>query len=312
MTRHLPLLLLLGCATAPAATATAPANTAPPTTAPAADAHRIAAVQYEIRAGRTAEQVIATLDAQVQQAADHHAELVLLPELFLFDVWADVIEDESKYVRDVAAEVTPKVNAAVAAMAKEQNVAILVGSAPELRDGKLYNTARLFFPDGRVVVQDKVYLTAWGKKVGMTPGAALEVFDAPWGKSVILVCYDVEIPALSNALVKTRPEVLLVPSMTESEHGFYRVRWAAQARAIEHHAYVVVAGTVGRPTKEWAHFGQAAFLTPHDRGFAGILAEGPRDREAIVYGDIDLAKLRKSREAVTFYPAKDQARRAAE
>ncbi len=307
---RLPLLLIaasFACASAPPP---APNPSAAPSATPAPGTHRIAAVQYTIHAGRSVDEVIATLEQQIAEAADAKAELVVLPELFLFDVWATSIDDEAVYVREVAAEITPKVQAAIAALAKRHAVAVLLGSAPELRDDRLYNTARLYFPDGRVVVQDKVYLTGWGKKIGMTPGAGLEVFDAPWGKTVILVCYDVEIPALSNALVEDRPEVFLVPSMTESEHGFFRVRWAAQARAVEHHAYVVVAGTVGHPTPSWSHHGQAVFLTPRDRGFEGVLAEGPRDQGAIVYGDLDLERLRNSRAAVTFYPAKDQAGRA--
>ena len=295
-------LLLAACATPPA----------PPTAAPLPGTHRVAAVQYEIRAGRAADAVIAEAVATVAQAAAHDAELVVFPELFLFDVWPDALEDEAAYVREVAEQVTPRLQAGLAEAARTHQVAVLLGSAPELRDGALYNTAHLYFPDGRDVRQDKVYLTAWGKKVGMTPGAGLEVFDAPWGKSVILVCYDVEIPALSQGLVTERPEVLLVPSMTESEHGLYRVRWAAQARAVEHHAYVVVAGTVGTPSPTWRHYGQAAMLTPRDAGFAGVLAEGPRDRPAVVYGDLDIEKLRTSRAEVTFYPAEDQRQRAAD
>jgi len=298
----LALLTLAACATAPP-----PA----PSASPLPGTHRVAAVQYEIRAQQTVEDVLARVETQVAVAARAEAELVILPELFLFDVWPAEVEDEPAYVRQVAAEVTPVVLERLAKAAKAHGIAVLVGSVPELREERLYNTAHLYFPDGHEVRQDKVYLTGWGKKVGMTPGEGLEVFEAPWGKSVILVCYDVEIPALSNQLVEARPEVLLVPSMTESEHGLYRVRWAAQARAVEHHAYVVVAGTVGRPSESWRHFGQAAFLTPRDGDFEGVLAEGPRDVEAIVYGDLDLEDLRTSRAKVTFYPAKDQTTRAA-
>ena len=294
------LALTLGaCATAPA-----------PPGSPEPGAHRVAAVQYQIRAGRTPEQVIAQLRAHVATASTAGAELVMLPELFLFDVWPAAVEDEAAFVRRVAADTTPRVLVAAAEAARASGVAVLAGSVPELRDGRLYNTAHLFFPDGREVRQDKVYLTAWGKEVGMTPGRELAVFDAPWGRIAILICYDVEFPELSQRLVEARPAVILVPSMTESADGVYRVRWAAQARAVEHHAYVVVAGTVGHPGPEWVHHGQAAFITPRDAGFEGILAEGERGVEAVVFGDLDLERLRTSRVEVTFYPAKDQAQRA--
>lgn len=298
--------LLLAFALIPAA---ACATAGPPAGPPGPGAHRLAAVQYRIHAGRTPEQVIAQVEAHVATASTAGAELVILPELFLFDVWPDEVEDEAAFVREVAADVTPRILDAAARAAKASGVAVLVGSVPELREGALYNTAHLYFPDGREVRQDKVYLTAWGKKVGMTPGRDLAVFDSPWGRSVILICYDVEIPELSERLVAGSPEVILVPSMTESEHGLFRVRWAAQARAVEHHAYVVVAGTVGHPGPEWVHHGQAAFITPRDAGYPGILTEGPRDAEAVVLGDLDLELLRTRRAEATFYPAKDEAQR---
>lgn len=295
------LLALSACASGPP-----PAPTSPPLPG----THRIAAVQYEIRGARTVEMVAELAEAKVDAAARAGAELVVLPELFLFDVWPERVEDEAAYVREVARTGTPSVLGRLADAARRSKISVLAGSVPELREGKLFNTAYLFFPDGRRVRQDKVFLTAWGKRVGMTPGERIEVFDAPWGRSAILICYDVEIPGLSSELVPERPEVLLVPSMTESEHGLYRVRWAAQGRAVEHHAYVVVAGTVGRPSEGWRHFGQAVFLTPRDLGFEGVLEEGPRDVPAIVYGDLDLERLRTSRAKVTFYPAKDQGARA--
>jgi predicted amidohydrolase len=295
------------CATAPAPTPPSPAPRTPsalPAEVPAG-AHRIAALQYEIRSRRAPSDILAELDVAVGRAAAAGAELVLLPELFVLDVWPASVEDEPAFVRRVARDTTPVLLEGLAAVARDHGAAVLAGSVPELRGEGLFNTAYLFFPDGRHVRQDKMYLTAWGKRVGMTPGRRLETFDAPWGRTVILVCYDVEIPSLSARLVATRPEVILVPSMTESTHGYHRVRWAAQARAVEHHAYVVVAGTVGTPSPDWPHFGQAAFLTPRDAGFPGLLAEGPYNAPALVLADLDLEKLRASRASASFYPAKD-------
>lgn len=271
--------------------------------------HRLAAVQYEIRAKRDLKTILEEAVETATSAAAAGAELVMFPELFILDVWPEEVEDEPAFVRSVARERSPRFLETLAKAAEMHGVAILAGSVPELRDGGLYNSAHLFFPDGRRVRQDKMYLTEWGRRMGMRPGEDLVVFDAPWGRSVILVCYDVEFPGLSAELVSAQPEVILVPSMTESPHGFSRVRWAAQARAVEHHAYVVLAGSVGSPSPSWVHFGQAAFITPRDEGFPGILIEGPLNSPAIVLGDLDLAALRRSRSQATFYPAKDELER---
>ena len=267
---------------------------------------RVAALQYEIRGDRSLSTILSDVDNMIQGAAGEGAELVVLPELFVLDVWPPKEEDESAFVRKVAADTTPTLLNELQSISAREDVAVLAGSVPELRGESLFNTAHLFFPDGRSVRQDKMFLTAWGLRVGMTPGTKLKVFESPWGRSVILICYDVEFPSLSQKLVQARPEVILVPSMTESTYGYHRVRWAAQARAVEHHAYVVLVGTVGRPHPKWSHFGQAAFITPQDQGFAGILAEGPLNEPGTTFADLDLAKLRASRTRTYFYPARDE------
>ena len=266
-------------------------------------------MQYRIRLGVPLDDVLAQVRARVTEAARAGAVLVVLPELFVLDGWPALVDDEPAYVRSVAETVSPTVLETLRALARSRGVAILGGSMPESRDGRLYNTARLVFPDGREVRQDKMFPTRWGRAMGMTPGDGLEVFDAPWGRSVILVCYDVEFPTLSARLGPERPEVILVPSMTESVHGLNRVRWSAQARAVEHHAFVVIAGTVGRPQPSWQHFGQAVFLTPRSEGFPGVLNEGPLGAPGVVLGDLDLERLRASRDRTGFYPALDALRR---
>lgn len=273
--------------------------------------HRVALAQYEIEGRKTLAQVMAKVETLTASAAAGGAELMILPELFVLDVWPKTLEDEPAFVRKVAKEMTPAARARLAALSRTYGLALLAGSMPELRGGKLYNTAHLYFPDGRDVRQDKMFLTHWGETVGMVPGEKLETFDTPWGRSAILICYDVEIPQLSSTLVPLRPEVLLVPSMTESEHGFGRVRWSAQARAVEHHAYVLVVGTVGQPSPDWRHFGQGVGLTPRDKGFPGTLAAGTKNAAELVFVELDLDRLRASRERVTFYPAKDELRRRA-
>lgn len=310
--------LSLGCASQRAAPPPSDRSKPPsrmvtrvPVGAPAAGHVRIAAVQYEIRGERPLSDILSEARTLVRQAARAQAELVVFPELLVLDVWPQTVGDERAFVRRVASEHTPAALEAFASIAEESSVAVLAGSFPEIRGRRLYNTAYLFFPKGRKVRQDKMYLTAWGKRMGMTPGHTLSVFDAPWGKSVILVCYDIEIPTLSARLVEKQPEVILVPSMTESEHGLGRVRWSAQARAVEHHAFVVVASTVGQPSPTWAHFGQSVVVTPRDEGFPGILAEAPRAEPTILFADLDVSALRRSRAQTTFYPARDElARRA--
>jgi len=54
----------------------------------------------------------------------------------------------------------------------------------------------------------------------------------------ILICYDIEFPEVARVLAEAGAEILFVPSCTDGREGFCRVRYCAQARAIENQVYV--------------------------------------------------------------------------
>jgi predicted amidohydrolase len=110
---------------------------------------------------------------------------------------------------------------------------------------------------------------------------------------------------ISNSLAQQNVDVILIPSQT-GEPGFTRVRWAAQARAIEHMAYVVVTGTTGCPADGWEMKAQGAVLGPSLDGFTPLIAEGVMDANAVVFASLDLAKLREAKAAGKYCPAQDQ------
>jgi predicted amidohydrolase len=283
------------------------------------DVLEVAAVQYPIRGGLQLGELLAQIERYAAEARDAGAKLVVFPELVVLDLLesaapvigqgaAQTEDSEAVQLRRIASEITPRYFDAIQALSQRLGVAILGGTAPRESDRGIVNTAVLALPDGQRVLQDKLFLTPDEAAWGWTTGDRLRVFDAPWGRSTILICYDSQFPSLSHQLSEAAPELILIPSMT-CEHGFFRVRWAAQARAVEHHAYVVVVGTVDAGATPDGFHGQAAFLTPQDSGFAGVLAEGPRNREAIVYAQLDLAQLRRSRNTAGLYAARDQAAR---
>ncbi len=274
---------------------------------------RVAAVQYEIQGNQTAGQLLAKLEAAVVEAVAAEADCIVFPELVTFDSWrVDEIEShaipsqqEIEETRRIATEITPVFLRGIAALAEKYQVDILAGSTPLIEGRSIFNSAHLFFRDGSSFRQDKLYPTHWELKAGISPGSELAICEARWGRFAILTCYDVEFPDVSSLLVPERPEMIFVPSMTESESGLHRVRWCAQARAVEHHAFVVVAGTVGNPSENWHHFGQSAFLAPRDSRFAAGPVTGQPGRAMVVTNTLDLQLLRESRQATEFNPSAD-------
>lgn len=290
-----------------------------PTALPAADDTlpmnevRIAAVQYEIQGNQTVEQLMAKLEAAVVEGVAAKADCIVFPELTTFDAWR-VHQIESHSVPSqqeveetlrIATEITPAYLRGMAALAEKYQVDILAGTTPCIEGSAIFNSAHLFFRDGSRFRQDKLYPTHWELKAGISPGSELATCDTRWGKCAILTCYDVEFPDVSSLLVSVRPEIIFVPSMTESPSGLQRVRWCAQARAVEHHAFVIVAGTVGSPSQSWKHFGQAAFLAPRESRFTDNPVTGRPGQAMVLTCPLNLQALRESRQSTEFNPSAD-------
>ena len=61
----------------------------------------------------------------------------------------------------------------------------------------------------------------------MQRGDEIDMFDTALGKIAVLIYY-IEFPILARRLVEAGAELLLVPSATETEHGYHRVRIGAE------------------------------------------------------------------------------------
>lgn len=272
---------------------------------------RIAAVQYLLRSIDNWDGFENQVRFVMKAAGEYKPQFVMFPEIFTTQLLSFMdTSDLRMAVRNMDAY-TQKYIDLFKELARKWHVHIIGGSHPTIVNGQLLNVAYLFTPDGSVYTQDKIHLTRWEKeKWKGDPGHHLKVFDTPFGKISILICYDIEFPELSRMVCQQGADIIFVPSCTDDRQGFWRVRYCCHARAIENQVYVAVTGTVGNLTVEGLgmHFGQAAIITPSDFPFArdGIAAEGVPNMEQIVIADVDLGKLVSNRVNGTTIPLYDK------
>jgi predicted amidohydrolase len=275
---------------------------------------RVASLQYFLRPVPTFEAFADQVMALVETAADYKARLVVFPEYFTVQLLTlgNVKRPIAEQVRDLADQ-ADRVTELLAAAASEHQVHIVGGTVPVREGSELRNECRVFGPDGRWAAQAKLHMTRFEREEWfVSPGAGLKVFEAPWGRFAVAICYDAEFPEIARAAAMQGADVLVVPSCTDDRQGFLRVRYCAHARAIENQMYVITSSTVGSlPMVPAVHlnYGQAAILTPSDFAFSrdGILAEGNVNQEMMVIGDLDLEYLRESRTRGTVLPLRDSA-----
>ena len=240
------------------------------------------------------------LEARLEEGRAQ-ADLLVLPEYACVELGAalvggEVTDEQTELAALVAA--APEILEAMRAAARRMGVWLLPGTLPMRRDdGRIINRAPLITPEGRLAFQDKRAMTRFEtERWGVTQGADPNVFDTPWGRIGISICYDVEFPKHVRVQVQEGAWLILAPSCTDTVAGFNRVRIGAQARAMENQCYVAITPTVGLAPWSAAldvNRGHAAVFGPVDRGFPedGVLARGALDQPGWVFCTLDPARL---------------------
>ncbi|MBM6552083.1 carbon-nitrogen hydrolase family protein [Marinomonas ostreistagni] len=269
-------------------------------------AFTVATAQYDISFFEQWEAFVDKLDSWVASAAQQGAKLLVFPEYGSMELASlfgqEVYSDLQKQLHAMQT-LLPKWHALHEQLAKRHDVLILASSFPTAQaDGTFVNRANLFGPEGLLGFQDKLIMTRFeDEQWFITAGQQINVIDTPLGRIGIHICYDSEFPMIANQQVAAGADLLLVPSCTDTQAGFYRVRIGCQARALENQCYVVQAPTVGQaPWSEAVDIntGRASVYTPVDYGFPdnGILAEGEDGYVGWVYAEVDLTEIARIRE----------------
>jgi predicted amidohydrolase len=276
-------------------------------------------LQYFIRPVQTFEAFRDQVVALVETAADYECHLVAFPEYFTVQLLTlgDLRRPIQEQVRDLAKQV-PRYVELMSGLARKHHVYIVGGTIPVQDDGNtaVFNDGFFFSPSGKVGVQGKLHMTRFETEDWkVSARSQMRVFETDFGRMAIAICYDVEFPEIVRTAARIGAHILVVPSCTDDRQGYLRVRYCAQARAIENQMYVIQAPTVGSLPMVPAvslNYGVAAILTPSDFAFSrdGILAEGNANQEMMVIGELNLKTIDDSRSTGTVLPLLDSQRSA--
>lgn len=275
---------------------------------------RVGALQYFIRPVKSFDEFAQQVEALVETSKDYKIKLLVFPEYYttqlltLGNTKRPIVEQ----IRDLANQEERIVNL-VSELAIKNKMIIVGGTLPGYDDSKskILNKCYVFSPSGSMEMQAKIHMTRFENEEWMiSPGTRLKVFESSYGKFAVAICYDVEFPELARAAARLGAHFLVVPSCTDDRHGYLRVRYCAQARAIENQMYVIHSPTVGSlPTVPAVslNYGMAAIYSPSDYGFPrdGILAEGTVNQESMVIGEINVELIEESRKTGTVLPLRD-------
>jgi len=268
---------------------------------------KIATAQYPLDELKSEAEYKAKITRWVEEAVSAGSELLVFPEYGAMELAAlagpGVAADLQGAV-DAVSERLPLQAKVHGALAVKHGVTIVAASGPQRHEyGTATNVARIFATSGKQGEYHKLMMTPWERTPWMIssgPADGLSVFDLGKVKVGLVICYDIEFPLISRALAEAGAELILAPSNTETEHGYWRVRTGCMARALENQVYTVHSPTVGAAS--WCppvemNVGAAGVYAASDKGFpaGGVVALGELNKPQWVYAEVDLDLLAEVR-----------------
>jgi predicted amidohydrolase len=261
----------------------------------------LAVAQYPIDFLDGWEAYCTKIDRMIADACARGADFLLFPEYFSMELASlfgpEVYRSLSGQLEALQGLHDPFIEL-YTRQAQQRGLHILAGTFPvRQRDGSYRNRAWLFRPDGSRDYQDKLQMTRFESEQWLiTAGDEIRVLETAFGRVGVSICYDSEFPLIARRQVEQGADLILVPSCTDTQAGYHRVRIGCQARALENQCFVAQSPTIGEaPWSEAVDInsGQAAIYTPVDYGYPddGVLVQGRSGDAGWVVAALDLDAL---------------------
>jgi N-carbamoylputrescine amidase len=189
--------------------------------------------------------------------------------------------------------------------ARKHSMVIVVPIYEEEIAGVYYNTAAVIDADGKYLGKYRknhiphVNPGFWEKFYFRPGNLGYPTFETAYARVGVYICYDRHFPEGARALGLNGAEIVFNPSATVAGLSEYLWKLEQPAHAVANGYFVGAINRVGheQPWDIGEFYGQSYFCDPRGQ----IIAEAPRDRDALVVADLDLDKIREVRNTWQFF-----------
>jgi predicted amidohydrolase len=237
----------------------------------------IACVQMDCLLGQPKANLSKIIES-TRAAAERGARLVAFPECALTGYSFESLEEAIPFAESLDGASSQ----AIADVCRETGVYAAVGFI-ESDGGKFYNAVMLVGPEGVAGGYRKVHLPYIGIDRFLSPGdRPFQVFELPFGKVGLNICYDVSFPEAARVLKLMGAELIVL--VTNWPPGAWRSpEFVVNTRALENHVFYAAVNRVGTE-RGWQFIGRSKVADCN----GDTLAEASADAEEMLVVSVEL------------------------
>ena len=239
----------------------------------------------------------------IGDAARKKVQILCLQELFYGPYFC--AEQETKWYHLTERVPEGPTTEFIRKLARKHKMVIVSPVYEEDQPGVYYNTAAVIDADGKYLGKyRKTHIPhckpGFWEKFYFRPGnLGYPVFETDLAKIGVYICYDRHFPEGARALGLAGAEIVFNPSATVAGLSEYLWKLEQPAHAVANGYFVGAINRVGTeaPWNIGEFYGTSYFCDPRGQ----IIAEGPRDKDAVVVADLNLDMIEEVRSVWQFY-----------
>ncbi|PLX30797.1 MAG: carbon-nitrogen hydrolase [Clostridiales bacterium] len=203
----------------------------------------------------------------IEKACEMGADMAVLPEMFNCPY-------DNKYFREYAEDSSGITIESIKKIAVEKGIYVVAGSIPEIDGNDVYNTSFVLDPKGEIIARHrKMHLFDIDVKDGirffesetLSPGEDVAVFETPFGKVGLAICYDMRFPELMRLIALKGAKLIVIPAAFNRTTGPAHWKMTAKTRALDNQVYFAAVSPAVDWNATYNAYGHTIFVDPWGR-----------------------------------------------
>ncbi|MFF2910175.1 carbon-nitrogen hydrolase family protein [Paenibacillus sp. NPDC057934] len=256
---------------------------------------KVAVIQPNVRANDYTHNLTNVIH-MIDTCAAEGAKLISIPEAFATSL-------NLPKMKELAQTEDGEICTRLIERARKHGVHIVAGFI-EAADAKIYSTAVLISPDGRIAGKYRRRFIYQLERFFVAEGNDVCIVDTEIGKIGIIMGYDVNFPESTREFFRNKVEIIVCPS--QIPHTYKNsTRHLAVARATENSCYFILASSCGQNTIARLTYMGGSIIAQSPVGLESYSTEYTRQKdllaiadaeETILYAKLNMTKIRRELE----------------